>query len=959
MDDGLLTGGEMREWLYVSGLDKVPCETCSEMDGQRVGIDEPFVTPEGEELMNPPAHPNCRCGQGLVTEAERVQEIADMADEDTSLETASAFRVLGGPGSGYFNHAGRPGEIGGSASSDAEEFNTLIGISSSEKRLDLPVKDGVPEDVRPGFGRCTDNALAYAKKSGADVYVGYAVDRDRYDSAVTTFKKDGSVNTTEAFPHAWNVQNGKIVDTTLGSAAAKDHLYFGMKFTGKVASGDALAAWHSAQRVDTSRALGGPGSGFFGHAGRPGEVGGSSSDDSGAFYHGTSADIAEKIKTEGLKSSYGRVYVADDARVAVAYPLADLGPNARTDDHKENARIALVVISREAEKYLDAGVGHNFSTKHDDIPAEYIKEVRIYAAKDFDAMRQDPTAEWPTPLRVLALGDLYVSFALGQESPVLASGWDDEERGMIDVEERDLGGPGSGNFGHAGRPGEVGGSAPGEPDSRIQTEVTAVRDVLGSKESLFEAAYLVGSFGKGDSERAPDRRGVGTSDVDVLLVAKPVIGKWRERADHRDAVAQAVSEVRSRLEAVSQREVHVWEGGLIETEGHRKIWESVSRQAGGPGSGFFNHAGRPGETGGSTEGESQAARRDNPVQARVADFRTSTNIKGSERVLVVDRSGNTLVDTKGEKHGVSLDQYVSKIEPGSTIVHNHPGDRSFSSTDFHLAGLTSPAELIASGPTYDFSLRAGENGWPSASVMQETYLAAQKRARLLLAKHFTDFESPKAQWALDHLTSRLAADDLGLSYSVESVVDRALGGQGSGFFGHSGRPGEVGGSASSEDGAAPVDALKKLTEGKGLTSGLSKLSPSEVEDVKSWLKEQRPTDVPVYRGIWLTTQQWEDSNFWRVGRADGYALKEVSAPQTALSSWTRDSSRVSAYGTGGDVFVTFKLPSGIAVDIASHSVYPVEKEALLPEKLNSSVVKAEMTSPGSWTLELENKRSAR
>jgi hypothetical protein len=184
---------------------------------------------------------------------------------------------------------------------------------------------------------------------------------------------------------------------------------------------------------------------------------------------------------------------------------------------------------------------------------------------------------------------------------------------------------------------------------------------------------------------------------------------------------------------------------------------------------------------------------------------------------------------------------------------------------------------------------------------------------------------------------------------------RALGGSGSGFFGHAGRPGEVGGSSSGEVGA-PTDALKKLTEGKGLTSGLSRLSPSEIEAVKSWLKDQRPTDVPVYRGIWLTTQQWEDSNFWRVGRTDGYALKEVDAPQNALSSWTRDSSRASAYGTGGDVFVTFKLPSGLAVDISSHSVYPVEKEALLPEKLDTAVVKAEMTSPGSWTLDLVDKR---
>jgi hypothetical protein len=139
VDEGLLTGEERREWLYVSGLDKVPCEICSAMDGQRVGLDEPFITPDGDEIMNPPAHPNCRCGQGLVTEAERAREIEEeQASGEASARLArlarlariredfpsgvtyeewrdSIIRELGGPGSGFFGHAGRPGEVGGSS----------------------------------------------------------------------------------------------------------------------------------------------------------------------------------------------------------------------------------------------------------------------------------------------------------------------------------------------------------------------------------------------------------------------------------------------------------------------------------------------------------------------------------------------------------------------------------------------------------------------------------------------------------------------------------------------------------------------------------------------------------------------------------------------------------------------------------------------------------------------------
>jgi len=38
------------------------CEDCEAMGGQVVEVDEPFVSPSGEEFDTPPFHPNCRCG---------------------------------------------------------------------------------------------------------------------------------------------------------------------------------------------------------------------------------------------------------------------------------------------------------------------------------------------------------------------------------------------------------------------------------------------------------------------------------------------------------------------------------------------------------------------------------------------------------------------------------------------------------------------------------------------------------------------------------------------------------------------------------------------------------------------------------------------------------------------------------------------------------------------------------
>lgn len=54
-----------REWV-AEGPD--PCPECDEMDGERVGIDEPFIMGDGSVVDTPPwnVHPNCYCSMILV-----------------------------------------------------------------------------------------------------------------------------------------------------------------------------------------------------------------------------------------------------------------------------------------------------------------------------------------------------------------------------------------------------------------------------------------------------------------------------------------------------------------------------------------------------------------------------------------------------------------------------------------------------------------------------------------------------------------------------------------------------------------------------------------------------------------------------------------------------------------------------------------------------------------------------
>ena len=61
--EGVLGPQTQRIWL-VAYDDRV-CETCLPMEDQTVGMDEQFITGDGESVLMPPAHPACRCTTGL------------------------------------------------------------------------------------------------------------------------------------------------------------------------------------------------------------------------------------------------------------------------------------------------------------------------------------------------------------------------------------------------------------------------------------------------------------------------------------------------------------------------------------------------------------------------------------------------------------------------------------------------------------------------------------------------------------------------------------------------------------------------------------------------------------------------------------------------------------------------------------------------------------------------------
>lgn len=95
VEEGLLPEDAVREWIVV-GDDKV-CPICEALEGKTAILGEEYE----EGIEGPPAHVMCRCSESI-----------------------SSFKSLGGPGSGNFGHAGRPGEVGGSSSDGSPEANS-------------------------------------------------------------------------------------------------------------------------------------------------------------------------------------------------------------------------------------------------------------------------------------------------------------------------------------------------------------------------------------------------------------------------------------------------------------------------------------------------------------------------------------------------------------------------------------------------------------------------------------------------------------------------------------------------------------------------------------------------------------------------------------------------------------------------------------------------------------------
>jgi len=236
-------------------------------------------------------------------------------------------RALGGPGSGNFNHKGRPGQVGGSSSDGGSARNIPLRYRVREKAAAKPAraKEAAPKATLKAAPKPKQPETITVYHNSPDVF------EDNKPNFSAYF---GDSDFLKSFPNEWgehtyaiDLPTEKLLDLDKGSSDAREFMTImatlaypndpgNPEFIEKLKAGDPEAvddfyeAWtdksfvthalelmpkYEAVRFRSEfvvphqtlaklqgrkfKALGGPGSGNFGHAGRPGEVGGSASAD--------------------------------------------------------------------------------------------------------------------------------------------------------------------------------------------------------------------------------------------------------------------------------------------------------------------------------------------------------------------------------------------------------------------------------------------------------------------------------------------------------------------------------------------------------------------------------------------------------------------------------------------------------------------------------------------------------
>ena len=340
-------------------------------------------------------------------------------------------------------------------------------------------------------------------------------------------------------------------------------------------------------------ALGGEGSGNFGHLGRPGEVGGSGAGD------GRSDDALDAVADLAVSDEM------QELEEAWAGGVADFGDEMAAQAI-QNAP-GYEDYQKDISDTLRQKLGDSITVYRSVTPDEHDDWTEGGGPQGIVGVTLDPEVaqKWEKFAGNKA-GRKVITFPI-DPARVIMRGKREESEIVVDAdyvsqsEVKSLGGVGSGNFGHVGRPGEVGGSGPGG-ESDVQEDGTLRPGVLKDEPSRYfhidDQTEMV-PIAKLQTIRA---RPEGIKNAEPLMkkAYEGVGGKRKPVSLERQADGTYTVLDGNSTTAIARK--HGWD----KIPAHVTHAQTLAYRAklamllGGEGSGNFGHAGRPGEVGGSS-----------------------------------------------------------------------------------------------------------------------------------------------------------------------------------------------------------------------------------------------------------------------------------------------------------------------------------------------------------------------
>ena len=437
-------------------------------------------------------------------------------------------------------------------------------------------------------------------------------------------------------------------------------------FVGALNMNDDLQKSAIETMVDLTLEKGGAGSGHWGHTGRPGKVGGSASSNI-RRWNGRSELFKSELKaftkkyhdaeTEhaiGLTSSGTVLFENHGEAHSVGFSDDDLSRmrEAMTTGEKVSVihnhpggdtlsvQDSIFMFANGFSEIIAIGSDTTYSLENKMAPREMDGLDLKFLSLNVNRARKATLNKLYSRLTGRTSDDrgeriimhvAWEAYARANKKSVSYS-WDETDQLL------QKGGPGSGHFGHAGRPDKVGGSVPSEGSS-IRTLGAQFIEGFGGMREGFQirthegsraSGYLYNADFPGESsdpkmgelfyvEVPPDsrRRGIGIS---LALDALHMMTSYGSERVVMDAVTP---EGESLINALI-RNGYI-KGPVADTGAGKKKYEiTVDLEKGGPGSGHFDHVGRPGEIGGSITSSMQGYR---ATRARVRPLLLAGTLK--------------------------------------------------------------------------------------------------------------------------------------------------------------------------------------------------------------------------------------------------------------------------------------------------------------------------------------------